>query len=147
MSSRLFTEVREKRGLVYTVSASSHSLGGRGSVLCYAGTTVERSKETLEVIVQTIQSLSNGISDDEMARLKTRVKTALVTEQESCVSRSSQIATDWYHLGRIPTRAEVLAKIEALHGDALVEHFRTFPAKNWSLVTLGSQALELPSGI
>ncbi len=44
MSSRLFTEVRENRGLCYAVQASCHSLRGRGSVLCYAGTTTERGK-------------------------------------------------------------------------------------------------------
>ena len=49
MSSRLFTEVREKRGLCYSVYATMHTLRDRGSVLCYAGTSAERAQETLDV--------------------------------------------------------------------------------------------------
>jgi predicted Zn-dependent peptidase len=49
MSSRLFTEVREKRGLVYTVYAMCHSLKSRGGILAYAGTTPEKAQETLDV--------------------------------------------------------------------------------------------------
>lgn len=147
MSSRLFSEVREKRGLVYTVSASSHSLAGRGSVLCYAGTTTERAQETLNVTIQTIQSLADGITDGELSRLKTRVRTSLIMEQESSMARSSQIASDWYLLGRVPERSEVSARIEALTCESLVEHYRKNPATEWTLVTLGNQALELPHGI
>ncbi len=61
MSSRLFSEVREKRGLVYSVSASSHSLHDCGSVMCYAGTTAPRAQETLEVTINTINALREGI--------------------------------------------------------------------------------------
>src|SRR5690606_9279255 len=49
MSSRLFTEVREKRGLCYAISASLTSLKHAGQVLCYAGTTNERAQQTLDV--------------------------------------------------------------------------------------------------
>src|SRR5262249_61418966 len=51
MSSRLFTEVREKRGLCYAVWATYQTFKDRGSVLCYAGTTNERAQETLDVLL------------------------------------------------------------------------------------------------
>ena len=51
MSSRLFREIREKRGLCYTVYAMNHFVRNRGSVLCYAGTTNERAQETLDVML------------------------------------------------------------------------------------------------
>ena len=66
-SSRLFTEVREKRGLCYTVYASLHTQRDRASVLCYAGTTAERAQETLDVTVDELQKLGNGI-EAERAR-------------------------------------------------------------------------------
>ena len=56
-SSRLFTEVREKRGLCYTVYASLHTQRDRASVLCYAGTTAERAQETLDVTSTNLQKL------------------------------------------------------------------------------------------
>lgn len=146
MSSRLFIEVREKRGLVYAVSASVHSLDKCGSVLCYAGTTAPRAKETLEVTLQTIQSLAAGIDPDELSRLKSRVRTSLVMEQESSSSRSSQMAYDWIYLGRVPTRHEVLAEVEKLTCENMVEFFRNHPPRNWTMVTIGPEPIEFPSG-
>ena len=146
MSSRLFSEVREKRGLVYSVFATCFSLAGQGSVLCYAGTTTSRAEETLQVLLETIHSLGAGISTDELDRLKNRIKSSLVFEQESSAARSSQIASDWFYLGRVPDREEVCAKVDALTCDSLLDHFQQNLPKNFSLVTVGSQPLELPSG-
>lgn len=147
MSSRLFTELREKRGLVYSVFASCFSLAGQGSVLCYAGTTTNRAEETLHVLIETIQSLGQGINEDELQRLKNRIKSSLVFEQESSAARSSQIASDWFYLGRVPEREEVLAKVDALTTNGLVEYYQNHRPKNFSLVTVGSVPMELPSGI
>ncbi len=147
MSSRLFTEVREKRGLVYSVFATCFSLAGQGSVLCYAGTTTNRAEETLHVLLETVDSLRDGISEDELARLKNRIKSSLVFEQESSSARSSQIATDWFYLGRVPTRDEVCEKVDSLSCSGLVDHFVANAPRNFSLVTVGSQSLELPSAV
>lgn len=147
MSSRLFTEVREKRGLVYAVSASSHSLKGCGSVLCYAGTTSSRAQETLEVTIETIRAVAQGVHEDELSRLKSRVQTSLVMEQESSSSRSSQIAYDWIYLGRVPARQEVLDEIHALTCDSLLKHFQDYPPRGWTLVTIGPEALEFSDAV
>ena len=147
MSSRLFTELREKRGLVYSVFASCFSLAGQGSVLCYAGTTTNRADETLQVLLETIHSLGTGISDDELQRLKNRIKSSMVFEQESSAARSSQIASDWFYLGRVPEREEVCAKVDALTAEGLVDYYLKNRPKNFSLVTVGSVPMELPSGI
>lgn len=147
MSSRLFTEVREKRGLVYSVFASCFSLAKNGSVLCYAGTTTNRAEETLHVLLETLHSLGDGIRFDELVRLKNRSKSSLIMEQESSAGRSGQIANDWFYLGRVPTRAELCRKIDSLTCENLLEHFKSHLPNNFSLVTVGSQPLELPSGI
>ena len=60
MSSRLFTEVREKRGLCYSVYASYHTLRDRASVLCYAGTSAERAQETLDVTLGELDAAGQG---------------------------------------------------------------------------------------
>ena len=147
MSSRLFSEVREKRGLVYSVSASSHSLDDCGSVLCYAGTTAPRAQETLDVTVHTIIELEKGIERDELKRLKSRVRTSLVMEQESSSSRSSQMAYDWAYLGRVPSRKELLSTIDALTCESLIEHYCKFRPKCWSLVTIGPEPLEFANAV
>lgn len=147
MSSRLFSEVREKRGLVYSVSASSHSLHDCGSVMCYAGTTAARAQETLEVTIATIDAIRQGIDPLELSRLKSRVRTSLVMDQESSSARSSQIAYDWVYLKRVPTRSEVLREVEKLTCESLLDHFNRYPPTNWSMVTIGPEPLELPNGI
>ena len=63
MSARLFTEVREKRGLCYSVYASYHTLRDRGAVFCYAGTSAERAQETLDVTLGELVRLAEGIED------------------------------------------------------------------------------------
>ncbi len=147
MSSRLFSEVREKRGLVYSVFATCFSLAGQGSVLCYAGTTTNRAEETLQVLLETIHSLRDGITDDELGRLKNRIKSSLVFEQESSAARSSQIASDWFFLGRVPNRQEVCDRVDSLTCDSLLGHFLSHLPKNFSLVTVGSQPLEVSGAI
>lgn len=147
MSSRLFTEVREKRGLVYAISASTQTLANRGSVLTYAGTTGERAQETLDVTVETINTLKDGVTPGELQRLQARVKSSLIMEQESSTSRSSQLASDWFYLQRYVSRDEVLKKIEALTCQSLAEHFERFPPAEWTLVSMGPEKVELPNGV
>lgn len=147
MSSRLFTEVREKRGLCYSVFAMLNSLRDQGKVLCYAGTTVERAQETLDVTLRELMRLGAGISPDELERCKARAKSSLIMQQESSSSRASSIARDWYHLGRVTTLDEVRDKIEALTVAALLAHIATHPAKDFTILTLGPEPLEVNLGV
>lgn len=147
MSSRLFTEVREKRGLCYSVFASLNSLRDQGRVLCYAGTTVERAQETLDVTLKELIRLGEGIADDELDRCKARAKSSLIMQQESSSSRASSIARDWYHLGRVTTLDEVRGRIEELTVPILLDHIHSHPARDFTILTLGPQPLEVNLGV
>jgi predicted Zn-dependent peptidase len=115
--------------------------------MCYAGTTAARAQETLDVTIATIHAIRDGIDPQELSRLKSRVRTSLVMDQESSSARSSQIAYDWVYLKRVPTRSEVLSEVDKLTCDSLLDHFNRFPPRNWSMVTIGPEPLELPNGI
>ncbi len=147
MSSRLFTEVREKRGLCYAISASLNSLKDEARVLCYAGTTAERAQETLDITLQELLRLGDGIGDDELNRCKARAKSSLVMQQESTLARSSAGARDWYHLGRVTTLDEIIAKIDALNVDAVLDYVRRHPAGDFTILTIGPQPLEVPGDL
>src|SRR5262249_18457592 len=95
MSSRLFTEVREKRGLCYSVGASYGTFKDRASIFCYAGTTNERAQETLDVTLQELQRLQKGIEEEEIARVQAGLKSSLIMQQESTSSRARAMASDW----------------------------------------------------
>ena len=147
MSSRLFTEVRENRGLCYTVYASCHSLRHRGSVLCYAATSTERAQETLDVMLSELKKLKDGIRQDELDRLKARLKSSLIMQQESSSARSSSMAADWYHLGRVMQMDEVGRIIDDLTCDSINEYLANHAPQAFTVVTLGEQPLEVSDGI
>jgi predicted Zn-dependent peptidase len=147
MSSRLFTEVREKRGLVYTVFASLSPLKDRGGIHCYAGTSTERAQETLDVMIAELLKLSEGITPDELRRLKARLKSSLIFQQESSYSRSGAIAADWYYLGRTQTLDELQAIVDRLTCESINRWLAEHPPTAFTLVTLGEQPLVAPQAM
>lgn len=147
MSSRLFTEVREKRGLCYTVYATHGTLLDRGSVFCYAGTSAERAQETLDVTIAEIIRLSDGIEPGELDRLKARIKSGLIMQQESSSARSGSLVRDWYYLGRVRTLDEVSAIVDALTPQTINAYLAGHRPSDFTIVTLGSKPLETPHGV
>jgi len=141
MSSRLFTEVREKRGLCYSVGASYYSLRDRGGVTCYCGTSAERAQESLDVLLVELRRIRLGVTEKEVELLKIRAKSQLVMQQESTGSRASSIARDWYHLGRIRSMSEIQEKIDALDKTALDDFLANSPERRMTLATLGPESL------
>jgi predicted Zn-dependent peptidase len=141
MSSRLFTEVREKRALCYSVYASLNSIKNQGQVLCYAGTTVERAQETLDVLLHELVRLGDGIEEAELARCKARAKSSLIMAQESTSGRAGSLARNWFYLDRIVTLDEVRAKIEALTTQAVLDYVKSHPAKEFTILTIGPSPL------
>ena len=147
MSSRLFTEVREKRGLCYTVSASLQTQRDRARVLCYAGTSSERAQETLDVTFSEVVRLGKGVEETELKRLKARIKSGLIMQQESTSARSGAIARDWYHLGRVRSLEEVGGLVDELTAQDINEYLTKHPPADFVFATLGPQPLEFPSEI
>jgi predicted Zn-dependent peptidase len=145
MSSRLFTEVREKRGLVYTVHAMCHSLRDRGAILAYAGTTAERAQETLDVMLAELKGLYAGVTADEIDRLKGRIKRALIIQQESSPSRAGSIALDWYYLHRVRTMAELSQIIDNLSADSINTYLAVNRPRQFTITTVGRERLKVPA--
>ena len=84
-SSRLFMEVRERRGLCYSVSAGYHTARDFAAAVCYSGTTAERAQETLDVMLAEIRRLPGSIEEEELLRVKARAKSGHGKQQEpSC---------------------------------------------------------------
>jgi predicted Zn-dependent peptidase len=141
MGARLFTEVREKRGLCYSVYASYQTFKDRASIIGYAGTTNERAQETLDVTLAEIRRLQEGVTDDEVNRVKAGLKSSVIMQEESTSARAGSIASDWYYLGRVRPTEEIQAAINALSPTAIVDYVRKYPPEKLTLVTLGPKAL------
>jgi predicted Zn-dependent peptidase len=141
MSSRLFTEIREKRGLCYTAGASHFSFRNRGGVTCYCGTTADRANESLEILLYELRRISKGVTEKEVELLKIRAKSVLVMQQESTESRASGILHDWYHLGRIRSMNEIKEKINALDTQSINTFLANSPEPEFYIATLGPEPL------
>jgi predicted Zn-dependent peptidase len=143
MSARLFTEVREKRGLVYSVFAAYESLKSLGFTLCYAGTTPERSQETLDVLLAELSRLKEGVAQEEVDRGRTGLLSRLIMSGESTSARASSIASDYYLRGRVRSMDEIRSAIEAVTPDTVGEFLRKTPPANFTVVTLGPTELRM----
>ncbi len=147
MSSRLFREVREKRGLCYSVMASCHAIPGRGSCFGYCGTTTEAAQQALDVMLAEISRLQDGINEDELRRLKVQVRSGLIMQQESCRSRVGTMISDWLLLGRLRPVDEPGRRMEAITVDQMNRYLTAHPAGPFQLVTLGETPLEIARAV
>jgi predicted Zn-dependent peptidase len=143
MSARLFTEVREKRGLCYAVAASYHGLKEAAGINCYAGTTPEKAQETLDVIIEQFNLLSEGISEEEIERAKVGLKSALVLRSESSISRAAGIGGDYYMLGRVRSLDEIKNKIEQTTIDSVLGFLRRNKFRDFTVVTIGPKEVKV----
>ena len=137
MSSRLFTEVREKRGLVYHVSSRYHSLRDYAGIFTYAGTTPAKAQETFDVTFGEIRRLGEGIEDEEMDRARVQLKSALVMQGESTGARAVALSNDWHHLRRLRGLEEISAAIDAVTTDRVLDLLRRHPPRNMSVLVIG----------
>ncbi|MBL9141954.1 MAG: insulinase family protein, partial [Phycisphaerae bacterium] len=113
-SSRLFTEVREKRGLCYSVGASSTLGRDRGLMQIYAGSTHERANTTLECIHAELERFERGITQEECDVALVGTKSALVMAGESTSARAMSIASSVYRCGRPESLQEIAEQFERL---------------------------------
>jgi predicted Zn-dependent peptidase len=114
-------------------------------VLCYAGTTTERAQETLDVTHAELVRLGQGIEQGELDRLKARIKSGLIMQQESTSARSGAIARDWYHLGRVRSLDELGGEIDALTAATINAYLAGHPPTEFTFATLGPQPLTIPA--
>ncbi|MCH7555919.1 MAG: insulinase family protein [Planctomycetes bacterium] len=137
MSARLFTKVREERGLCYAIGARYHCLKDAAGIMCYAGTTPDKAQETLDVIIQQFDKLGDGISEEEIQRAKVGLESSLILSSESSSSRAGAIASDYYILGRVRSLDEIKNKIEATSVDSVLGFLRSNKFKDYTVVTIG----------
>lgn len=118
MSSRLFQNVREKRGLVYSISSGFTSYSDAGSFTVYAGTSLDSVDEVVRLTVEEVRKMKGDrISDEELRRAKDHLKGSLMLSLENTGSRMSHLARQEIYFGRQFGLDETLAGIEAVGAD------------------------------
>ncbi|HEY8749105.1 MAG TPA: pitrilysin family protein, partial [Tepidisphaeraceae bacterium] len=144
MSGRLFTEVREKRGLCYSVWAGYSSLKGSGSIFGYAGTSNERAQATLDCFIGELHRLQSGVSEAELQRAKIGLKTSTIMQGESTSARAGAIAHDYFMRGRIRTLEEIKDAIDGVTVDKIDAYLKAHEPGPFTIVTVGPKELKLP---
>lgn len=144
MGARLFSEIREKQGLCYAVSAGYMSLKHLGAVLGYAGTVPERAQKTLDSFLHELQRFSAGAQQDELDRAQVGMKARVIMNGESSAARAGAIAHDFYHYGRPRTLDELRARIESVDLKRLNAFLDSHRPGKLTVVTIGPAPLAVP---
>lgn len=114
MSSRLFQEVREKRGLCYSIYSFHVGYSDTGYFGLYSGADAADAPELMQVVIDELHQAAHQVSEAEVARVKAQMKAGLLMALESCSARAEQMARHIFAHGRVLTTAELIARIDAV---------------------------------
>ena len=137
MSSRLFQEIREKRGLVYTIYAFGASYMDGGLFGIYAGTGEDEVKELMPVLCDSLVETADTLTDEEIGRTRAQLKASLLMGLESSSSRAEHFANHMLIYGRPLPSSEIIGLIDAVDRDAVARVARRIFAAPPTLAALG----------
>jgi predicted Zn-dependent peptidase len=139
MSSRLFQEIRERRGKAYTVYSFLSSYFDAGYLGVYVGTSAEWVREVVEVIRGELKRIAGeGLAADELERGKNQMKGNMLLGLETSDSRMSRVAKNEIYFGRDVPLGEVAAAVDAVTRDDIVRVAeRMFRTRDLALTVLG----------
>ncbi len=131
MSSRLFQEIREKRGLVYSIYSFASPFRDHGLFQIYAGTGEKEAGELMPVTIEALRAVQRDVTEEELARAKAQLRASLLMSLESTGSRCEQLARQLQVFGRVIPVGETKAKIAAVTveqvQEAAAQMFRARP--------------------
>ncbi len=119
MSSRLFQEAREKRGLCYSIYAFSSGFQDSGFLGVYVGTGEAEAGEISAVVAGEMAAVAGDVTEAEVARARAQIRAGLLMGLESPAARAELIAGQMFALGRVQTVAEIVAQIDAIDAAAV----------------------------
>lgn len=145
MCSRLFQEVREKRGLAYSIGSSMSLYSDSGIVKISAGTSPGKVADVLSVVADVVEGMGRGeIGDDEVAMARELVKGSMILGLESAEYRMSRLAMNELLFGRIEEHEEAIRRVDALTAREVRElGSRMLRRDAFSLAAVG----DLPAGV
>jgi predicted Zn-dependent peptidase len=137
MSSRLFQEIREKRGLVYAIYSFTHAYSDSGLFGVYAGTGAQEVEELMPVLCGEIRNLAQGLAPAELERARAQLKAGLLMSLESTTARCEQQAAHMLVFGRPLDLDEMVRRIDAVDPPAVARVARRLQAAPPTLAALG----------
>lgn len=142
MSGRLFTEVREKQGLVYWVGAWSDHPRGGGAMHFGASTTPERVEQTYDTLLREINRIRDDLTVEETQRAINSLVAQVQTRGDTSRARANRLADDLFYYGKPVPIEEKIARVQAVTVRDLQEYLDGHPRDQLSVVTLGPKELK-----
>ncbi len=142
MSSRLFTEVREKQGLVYWVSAWGEYPRGSGMIFLGASTKPDRCHETYDTLLREVDRVGKDLTDEELKRAATGMVAKREMQGDMTRSRCGELADDLFHFRRPRDRREKIERIKRVTVKDIQNYLDAHPRDALSVVTLGPRRME-----
>ena len=145
MSGRLFTEVREKRSLCYSVFASYAAERDYGRTVAYVGTTPDKANEAAAVLLDLLRAINTpagAVTGGELARAKIGLKSRVVMSGESTSNRAMSIARDVHRLGVPRSLETIIEEIDAVTLDRLNAYLATRKLGSMTCCTLGPEPVK-----
>jgi predicted Zn-dependent peptidase len=137
MSSRLFQEIREKRGLVYSIYSFAHGYRDGGLFGVYAGTGPDEVAELMPAICEEIRKVGDGLGAAELKRARAQLKAGILMSLESTSARCEQLAQHLLVYGELLDVADIVQRIEAVDNVAVTRVARRIMASRPTFAALG----------
>jgi predicted Zn-dependent peptidase len=137
MSSRLFQEIREKRGLVYSISSYTSSFSDSGIFGVYAGTGQKEIKELIPVLCDQLNISAKNFTSEELQRAKAQFKASLLMGQESTSRRCRSNASKYLMHNKIISHEEIISKIDIVQLEDLERARLNILKSNITLSSIG----------
>lgn len=141
MSGRLFTEIREKQGLVYWVGAWQDTPRGTGRIFLGASTTPQRCDKTFTTLLREVERLADDIEQDELERAVTGIVAHHETRGDITRARCGELADDLFHYGHPVDAQEKLGRIKAVTIHDIKRYLAEYPREELCVMTLGPEPL------
>lgn len=142
MSGRLFTEVREKQGLVYWVGAWHEQPRGKGVIHVGASTTPARVQQTYETLRRELRRVAEDLTEEEVTRARDTLVGHVEMHSDRTSTRAAQLSDDLFQLGRIVPLEAWLQGLRAVTREQVAAYARRLPLERVCLATLGPTELE-----
>ncbi|MGN0919616.1 MAG: M16 family metallopeptidase [Alphaproteobacteria bacterium] len=146
MTSRLFQEIREKRGLVYSIHASADSDADTGMFSIYAGTGEKQVAELMPVLCDEIKKFAGTLTQTELERAQTQIKARLLMQDENPSSHADKNARMMLHFNRVVAEREILSAVKKVSVADLAQCADKLFRQKPTLAALGPISHLMPYG-
>ena len=140
LSSRLFQDIREERGLVYSIYSFNSSYVDSGLFGIYAGTGAESASEVVERIGANLKTMADDVTESELGRARAQLKAGILMSLESTAARSEQIARHMLILGRVLPTEEITEAVDAVDREAVIRISGRLRAGRPTVASIGPEA-------